>query len=83
MALRKIYLGVNCTDDNERNAVQSIADELTRMNILNAQTILRMMPVFNKNQVELTQLFSMVSKNGVKSLLSLKGGLLLRKLASK
>ena len=83
MALRKIYIAVDCNNDTERDAVQALANELSNMRILNADSLLRMGPVFENNRAELTQLFSMITNGGVKSLLSLQGGLLLKRLASK
>lgn len=81
--LRKIILAVECENDQEKELVQQMANELSNMRVLKSKTIINMLPIFNNNRQELMQLFSMVSKDGVKSLLSIQGGLLIKKLASK
>lgn len=48
MALRKIFLAVECADDNERDIVQSLANELSNSRILNARTLINMKPMFDK-----------------------------------
>lgn len=83
MALRKIYLAVDCDNDQERDMVQEMANEISNMRVLKGRSILNMLPIFQRNQSELIELFQMVSKGGVKSLLSIQGGLLIKKLSSK
>lgn len=83
MALRKIFLAVECADDNERDIVQSLANELSNSRILNARTLINMKPMFDKNRNELIQLFDMISKNGIGSILSVKGGMIISKLAKR
>lgn len=80
---RKIYLAVECESDQEKDQVQAMANEISEMGILKGSSILNMLPVFAKNRQELTQLFSMVSKGGIKSLLSVQGGILIKKLSTK
>lgn len=81
--LRKIVLAVECENDQEKELVQSMANEISNLRVLKGSTMINMLPIFNNNREELIQLFSMVSNNGVKSLLSIQGGLLIKKLASK
>lgn len=81
--LRKIYLAIECENDQERDMVQSLATEISEMRVLKGSSIINMIPVFNRNRQELVQLFSMVSNGGIKSLLSVQGGLLIKKLSSK
>lgn len=84
MALRKIFLAVECADDNERDIVQSLANELSNSRILNARTLINMKPMFDKNRNELIQLFDMISQNdGIGSILSVKGGMIISKLAKR
>lgn len=83
MALRKIFLAVECADDNERGIVQSLANELSNSRILNARTLINMKPMFDKNRNELIQLFDMISQNGIGSILSVKGGMIISKLAKR
>lgn len=79
MALRKIILAVDCDDDNERDAVQQIAQEISDMRVLSAKSMLRMKPMFDSNRNELMQLFYFIANKGIKSLLSFEGGKLLMK----
>lgn len=72
MALRKIFLAVECADDNERDIVQSLANELSNSRILNARTLINMKPMFD-----------MISQNGIGSILSVKGGMIISKLAKR
>lgn len=81
MALRKIYLAVECADDNERDAVQVIANELSNMRVMNANSIIKMMPLVEKHRAEFTQLFQMITRDGISSLMSIRGGMLIGKLA--
>lgn len=83
MALRKIYLAVECYDDIERDKVQELANEISNTRSLKAPSLLNMAPLYYSNREELTKLFSIISTKGVKGLLSIEGGLLLKKLASK
>lgn len=42
-----------------------------------------MKPMFDKNRNELIQLFDMISQNGIGSILSVKGGMIISKLAKR
>ena len=81
MALRKIILAVDCADDAQRDRVQEIMNEISGMRFLNGERIEGAYPYFKSHQGELYQLFGMVSKNGIKSLMSGQGVGLLTKLA--
>nr|DAR14571.1 MAG TPA: hypothetical protein [Caudoviricetes sp.] len=81
MALRKIYLAVECANDQERDAVQGIANELSNMRVMNANSIIKMMPLVEKHKAEFTQLFQMITRDGISSLMSIRGGMLIGKLA--
>lgn len=81
MALRKIYLAVECANDQERDAVQGIANELSNMRVMNANSIIKMMPLVEKHKAEFTQLFQMITRDGISSLMSIRGGMLIGKSA--
>lgn len=59
------------------------ANELSNSRILNARTLINMKPMFDKNRNELIQLFDMISQNGIGSILSVKGGMIISKLAKR
>jgi hypothetical protein len=80
---KKIFLAVDCADDTQRDKVQSIMNEVSNMRLFNAAQILSAYPYFRQHQGELTQLFNMVSRGGVKSLMSAGGLSLITKLAKR
>lgn len=83
MALRKIYIVVDCVDDTERNDVQNVFNEVSNARLLKGGDIINMLPVFNRNKDDLLQLFRMIKDGGIKSLMSIKGGSLIAKLSRK
>lgn len=81
MALRKVNIGVECTDDAQRDRIQAIMNEVSGMGLLNGTNIEGMYPYFRSHQGELIQLFNLVGKGGVKALMSGQGIGLVTKLA--
>ena len=77
MALRKIFLAVECADDVERDAMQNLANEISNMRVLNAHELLTMAPLFRANKDAFAKLFKMIAKGGPKALLSMEGAKLL------
>lgn len=71
--LRKITIAVDCADDQERDMVQDIMAEISGMGILSANSIIGMYPFLKANRAQIFELFGMVSKNGIKSIISAKG----------
>lgn len=83
MALRKLFIVIDCIDDVEKEALQNTCNEISNMRVLKGSDIVSMIPVFNRNKEDLLQLFQMVKQGGAKSLLSVKGASILAKLAKK
>lgn len=83
MALRKIIIAVDCVDDAQKDRVQDIFNEISSMRMLNGEKVEGMYPFFHSHQSELRQLFDMVSRNGLKSLVSGQGVALMTKLAKR
>lgn len=81
MALRKIYIAVDCADDTEKDNVQNVFNEISNARIFSGRDVINMIPIFNNNRSDLLQLFRMIQEGGVKSLMSIKGGSLIAKLA--
>ena len=71
--LRKITIAIDCADDQERDMVQDIMAEISGMGILSANSIIGMYPFLKANRAQIFELFGMVSKNGIKSIISAKG----------
>lgn len=80
--LRKVYIAVECENDQEKELVQELAKEISNMRVLKANSILRMVPMFQKHRNELIELFNMVANGGLKSIFSVRAGILIRKLSS-
>lgn len=81
MALRKLYIVLDCENDQEKEAVQQMLNELSNMRVTTGRQIVNMWPALQRNKQDLMTLFSMIRQGGVKSLLSVKGGILINKLA--
>lgn len=81
MALRKIIIAVDCADDAQRDRVQDIVNEISGMRMLDGGKIEGMYPFFRLHHDEISQLFSMISRNGIKSVMSGQGLALITKLA--
>ena len=81
MSLRKIIIGVNCADDAQRDRVQDIFAEISGMELFDGNKIEDVYPYIRSHQGELMDLFNLVSKGGVKSLMSGQGISLVTKLA--
>lgn len=72
---------VDCADDNERDQVQRVANDISSMKILSGRQILGVYPYFRRHEGEIYQLLTMVSNNGLKGLMSGQGIGILTKLA--
>lgn len=73
MALRKIYLAIDCKDDAERNAVQTLANEISNMRALNGAQLISIAPTLYNNKDSLRRLFRLIATGGPKALLSMEG----------
>lgn len=83
MALRKIIIAVDCVDDAQKERVQNIVNEISGMRMLDGGKIEDVYPFFRLHHAEISQLFSMVSRNGIKSVMSGQGLALITKLAKR
>jgi hypothetical protein len=80
---RKIIIAVDCEDDKQKEEVQAVANELSRMGLFQGDKILGAYPYFVKNGGDIKKLFSLVSQGGVKSLMSAQGISVISRLAKK
>ena len=81
MALRKFFVVLECDSDEQHDATQKVFNELSNARFLTVGKLLQAYPVYKAREVELKQLFSIVSANGVRGLMSVQGASLLAKLA--
>ena len=78
MALRKLYIVVDCENDEQKEAVQTAFNELSNTRALTSRTVISMYPFFKKHRYDLFELFkARVLDN---SLLSVRGGTLINNL---
>lgn len=83
MAYRKIYLAVDCDNDEQKEAVQKIFDDISNMRLLKGGLIRSSYPYIKSHQNDLYQLFTMVANGGVKSLMSANGISVVTRLAKR
>ena len=78
--LRKIIIAVDCADDAQRDKVQNIANEVSGMRLLTASRLIGMYPYVSAHRGDIAEIFSIVSTNGIKGIVSGRGIQLLTKL---
>lgn len=80
MALYKIILAVECDSDQQRDAVQRIANDVSNTRMLNGAKIVSYYPLIQQRKRELTDLFKIITTRGIKGLLSVEGAQLIARL---
>lgn len=83
MGFWKVYIAVDCENEQEYQQVQQAAKDISNMRILKGKDILSMLAMFAKYRSEMTELFRMISQGGVKSLMSGQGMRILGSLAKR
>ena len=81
--LKKVFLAIECADEAQRDELQPILNEISTMRVITAEQILKVWPMIKARQGEIRNLFSLVSNNGVKSLMSVQGASLITQLMRK
>lgn len=79
--LKKVYIVVDVADDDEKQRVQGVMNDISNMRVLKGGQILSMYPYFKRHEMELVQLFTLVGTRGIKALMSGQGISLVTKLA--
>lgn len=83
MALRKFQMAMECDSEEEFNAAQEALRQVSGMRLLTAKKVITYYPLLRTKEKEISRLFSLISKGGVKSLMSIEGAQLIRSLTSK
>lgn len=78
--LRKLYFVIDCDNDEQKESVQEVLNEISNTRAFTGRDIVGMKPAFEKNKGTLTEIFRMIQQGGVSSLFSIKGGMLLKRL---
>lgn len=81
--LKKVFLAIECADEKERDEAQLVLNEVSNMRVITADRLVKAYPMFKAREVEIRQLFAIISQSGAKGLLSMQGVSLLTKLMKK
>ena len=71
MAHRKIILAVDCENDQQQQAVQRIAEELSKTFLISAKDLIAFYPFVKKHKALLYSAVKTVSKEGKKGVMKL------------
>ena len=83
MALGKVFIVLDFDSEEQKAQVQDILKEVSNERILTGRQIVSVAPIVRKNKSEIAQLFTMIKEGGIKSLMSVKGGMLISKMSKK
>ena len=70
MGFKRLNIAVNCKDENEQKQAQTTLDELSNILRLEASDLINYAPMVKKNQTIIRQIFTTISKGGIKSIAS-------------
>jgi hypothetical protein len=83
MAQGKVFIVLDFDSEEQKAQVQDILKEISNERILTGRQIVSVAPIVRKNKSEIAQLFTMIKEGGIKSLMSVKGGMLISKMSKK
>lgn len=83
MALGKVFIVLDFDSEAQKAQVQDILKEISNERILTGRQIVSVAPIVRKNKSEIAQLFTMIKEGGIRSLMSVKGGMLISKMSKK
>ena len=83
MALGKVFIVPDFDSEEQKAQVQDILKEISNERILTGRQIVSVAPIVRKNKSEIAQLFTMIKDGGIRSLMSVKGGMLISKMSKK
>lgn len=83
MALGKVFIALDFDSEEQKAQVQEILKEISNERILTGRQIVSVAPIVRKNKSEIAQLFTMIKEGGIRSLMSVKGGMLISKMSKK
>lgn len=83
MALGKVFIVLDFDSEEQKAQVQDILKEISNERILTGRQIVSVAPIVRKNKSEIAELFTMIKEGGIKSLMSVKGGMLISKMSKK
>lgn len=83
MALGKVFIVLDFDSEEQKAQVQEILKEISNERIITGRQVVSVAPIVRNNRRELAEIFNMVKTGGVKSLISVRGGMLITKLTKK
>lgn len=72
MALRKIYIAIDCADDAQKERVQKIAEELSCMRVFDGDMIENTYPILDAKKGQIYNIIQHLKSNGVQGVKSIK-----------
>ena len=81
MALRKLFIVLDCDDDHQKEQVQALLNEVSNARMLNARQLVSMAPMIQRNKQDIVELFNLIKQGGIKSIMSVKGGLIISRIS--
>ncbi len=63
MALKKLYIAVDCENEEQKIAVQNMLKELSEARILKSRQLITMYPLLKSHRAELKNLFNVITSN--------------------
>lgn len=66
MAYRKIFIAIDCANEEEAQAVQTVAKEASQILRLQARDILKIAPAAKKNSALIAKTIKTISSEGMK-----------------
>lgn len=83
MAIKKLYIAIECANDQEEQAAQEVLKQLSNMRIFDAKKLITYYPILKSREGTIRELFNLITTGGIKSLLSMRGMGLIKSLTSK
>lgn len=62
--LKKIFIVIDVNDEQQRDRIQIIANDISNMRVLDGNRIENIYPMFKKYESDIRQIFHTVSTNG-------------------
>lgn len=81
--LGKVYLVLDFDDEAQKAAVQEAFKEISNMQAVSGRQVQQAYPFFRQHRQDLGELFRMITTNGIKSILSMRGAQLISRIARK
>lgn len=69
MALRKLYIVIDCADDTQKEQVQGVLNDISNMRSFNGTDVLKMKPMFDKNKNVFVQMFKAIGQGGTSGIM--------------